>query len=549
MDTLLTYGDALKIRARTDESITVDGYLIRFTSEDDPDLHGHYFTKSTRFDIEDEEKRFAYYHHGLDRSVKTKVMGRGVLRLDDVGVRAETEIQIVDDTTREIAAKAEAGKLFYSSGAVSHLVEIEKGQKADWIKTWPIGEISLTPDPAEPRNRVTRIKTLDTPTTTPDTVPTPTPMENTAQVQPDFAAEMASIKSMLANLQAPAPVNPNLGAPVQAVAPTIVKARGDSPEKALASWIKTKGADVGGVRGFLLGETEVDVTRMFKSSENSRMDIANTGAGAATVPIGHYNNIIARRNEMALWASLGCTNIPGKGTTVNVPVENDVADPWVLTNEAAAYDRDRPVISTVAMTLLKYTKRIELTEELMEDEDSRLMPFIENYVARGLAKTENALLIAEAQAGGTLLNSFAATSIAAGLLEVGIRAGNIAYYLDAGNPGFIMRPATHSALLNIVLNGERAYSPTNLGSGAQIRPSVLGYPVYWSHEVPGIAANNRSVYFGNFAYVGRREGELSYMFDPYSLSSTGETRLLYRTRLVYKVLQAEAIGFFRHASA
>jgi len=547
MDTLLTYGDALKVLSRTEDEITVGGYLVRFTGEDDPDLEGEFFSKATRFDIEDGDSRTAYYHHGLDSSLKTRPLGRAQLRMDDAGIWAETQIRLADDYAREIAALVEAGKLGYSSGAVSHLVEKEATEKAVLIKTWPIGEVSLTPTPAEPRNRVNRIKAI--PTTTPDTVtPAPT-MENTPQAQPDFAAEMASIKSMLANLQAPAPVNPSLGAPVQAAAPTIVKSRGDSPEKALSSWIKTKGADVGGVRGFLLGETEVDVTRMFKSSENSRMDIANTGAGAATVPIGHYNNIIARRNEMALWASLGCTNIPGKGTTVNVPVENDVADPWVLTNEAAAYDRDRPVISTVAMTLLKYTKRIELTEELMEDEDSRLMPFIENYVARGLAKTENALLIAEAQAGGTLLNSFAATSIAAGLLEVGIRAGNIAYYLDAGNPGFIMRPATHSALLNIVLNGERAYSPTNLGSGAQIRPSVLGYPVYWSHEVPGIAANNRSVYFGNFAYVGRREGELSYMFDPYSLSSTGETRLLYRTRLVYKVLQAEAIGFFRHASA
>lgn len=44
-----------------------------------------------------------------------------------------------------------AGTLGYSSGALAHLVERVTGNGATVIKSWPIGEFSLTPTPAEPR--------------------------------------------------------------------------------------------------------------------------------------------------------------------------------------------------------------------------------------------------------------------------------------------------------------------------------------------------------------------------------------------------------------
>ena len=59
---------------------------------------------------------------------------------------------------------------------------------------------------------------------------------------------------------------------------------------------------------------------------------------------------------------LGVQNIPGIGTTVNVPLDAEADGEFVSTAEAAANDRDAPAVGTVAMTLTKYTKRIEISE-------------------------------------------------------------------------------------------------------------------------------------------------------------------------------------------
>jgi len=68
-----------------------------------------------------------------------------------------------DEYEKQIYKLAQAGKLGWSSGALGHLVEREPAGKAFHIKTWFIGEASLTPTPAEPRNNAMPVKSLSTP--------------------------------------------------------------------------------------------------------------------------------------------------------------------------------------------------------------------------------------------------------------------------------------------------------------------------------------------------------------------------------------------------
>ncbi len=54
-----------------------------------------------------------------------------------------------------------AGQLGWSSGTAAHLVEREEAGEAWKIKMWPLGlDASLTPTPAEPRNKVIPLKSL-----------------------------------------------------------------------------------------------------------------------------------------------------------------------------------------------------------------------------------------------------------------------------------------------------------------------------------------------------------------------------------------------------
>jgi phage head maturation protease len=139
----------------------VAGYLVVFSTEDDPDLSGEYFTKSTDFDFEDGDKTTILYHHGLDAKIGKRSLGKGTLRHDDHGVWVEAQLNLRDDYEKSIYDLAEKGKLGWSSGTASHRTEREVTGKAVWIKSWPLSlDASLTPTPAEPRTRAIPIKSL-----------------------------------------------------------------------------------------------------------------------------------------------------------------------------------------------------------------------------------------------------------------------------------------------------------------------------------------------------------------------------------------------------
>src|SRR3990170_806740 len=218
-------------------------------------------------------------------------------------------------------------------------------------------------------------------------------------------------------------------------APNVVKIPlGDNEERAFAHFIRT--GDDSGIR-------EV------RASNDTTMNITTDADGGYAVPTGHYQGIIARRDESMLANTLGVRNIPGKGTTLNVPVDDEDNGEFVSTAESVAYDRDAPALNQVQMTLVKYTKKVDMTVELLEDEDSRLMTFLNDFVGRGMAKTHNNLLLTEVAANGAVLKTFAsATVIAVDELEPIVYNDNLDPYLDdAGSVAWVMRRSVHGEII------------------------------------------------------------------------------------------------------
>jgi hypothetical protein len=141
----------------------VGGYLVLFTDETSPDLAGDFFTKSTDFDFDDDAtiRSQVYYHHGQDSTLKARKFGKATLKMDEVGVWAEGQLQLRDEYEKAVYEMAEAGKLGWSSGTAEHLVEREQKGAATWIKRWPLGlDASLTPTPCEPRTKAVPLKSL-----------------------------------------------------------------------------------------------------------------------------------------------------------------------------------------------------------------------------------------------------------------------------------------------------------------------------------------------------------------------------------------------------
>ena len=139
------------------ENGIVEGYLVRFGNPSDTDLEKDYFTKNTDFGFEfkgnESHKLGLYYNHGMDKVLGTKKIGYGEVSMDDKGLWYSAQLNLADEYAKMIYDLAKKNQLGFSSGAASHMVEREMNGKSYEIKRWALAEASLTPTPAEYRNK------------------------------------------------------------------------------------------------------------------------------------------------------------------------------------------------------------------------------------------------------------------------------------------------------------------------------------------------------------------------------------------------------------
>ena len=158
MDLLTSTVDGIK----SDRLGYVKGYLVRFGDTKTADLEGDFFTPQTDYGFPVSKGQRVplnvYYHHGMDSMVGKKSIGTGYIKMDDVGLWYEAQLDMADEYGSMIAKLCKQGKMGFSSGAAGHLVERKSMGGAAEITRWPIAEASITPTPAEYRNSVKSLK-------------------------------------------------------------------------------------------------------------------------------------------------------------------------------------------------------------------------------------------------------------------------------------------------------------------------------------------------------------------------------------------------------
>ena len=281
-----------------------------------------------------------------------------------------------------------------------------------------------------------------------------------------------------------------------------------------------------------------------RAYNNTDMNITTAADGEVLVPVGMVSDIVARRDEMALFPRLGVRRVPGKGTTVNYPIDNEPDVIFASVAEAGNVLQDAPAVTEKAFTLVKYGKHITMTWELLRDEDVNLIAFLNDWIARGWAGTHNSLLVTEVLANGTAgLTLDAAAAVGAG--EIPELVGKLMPEYQEGAQ-WLMHPSTDAHIQG--LQGDNFhFAPTPYGGVGQ---SLWGYRKNTTSYMTAFAASVKSLVFGNFNFLGMREGTgLTILRDPYTAATTGQTRLWVWFDAVYGVLQAEAIQYATHPSA
>lgn len=551
------------------------------------------------------------WEHGADVLPEDEVLGYvdwKTARKDERGWFVERALDRRNQYVKWVENLVKAGLM----GSSSRVVPGQSQKTADGeIVNWPIYKDTLTMTPAEPRmlteNTIAAMKALGIATTeetstqeTPEDGSTVGADQGGSRLEPSATSESKGVidmdeKELLALLdkrdaerkaladaeaknkadreeeikKAIAEERAKWQAEQKSLrrgsythAPAVTSGKKDDWHHAFQNWIQTgdhSGLDSGDFEEVAVGERKgLESYTLFpaegaakaseqKASNATDMNIGTAADGGDFVPTGFYNQIIARRDETMLRDRLGCRLITGVGTTVDVPVDDEADGEFVSTSEANTFDLDAPAVDKQSMTLVTYTKYTDVSYQLLDDTPAALEAFLADFVGRGLGKTHNNLLLTEVATDGTSLKSFdSASAIAAGEPEGIVSNNDLAPYLDDdASVSFVMRASTHWAIKSIT-GDFRMYGSDQGQDGREL----LGYPVRYSAKAAAPAANAKSVYFGNWYYVGYREAPgLTFIRDPYTVAVKAQVRLLWHFRTVYKVLQAEAIGYAVHPSA
>ena len=536
-DELIAYGTEVKALGGG----KIGGYLVRFSDASQPDLTGDYFDAKTAINMPDDLPLL--YNHGMDGTLKKRVIGRVKTKADDVGVWAESQMDLRDEYEKAIYAMAEAGKLGYSSGALSHLVEREPAGKSAYIKTWFIGEASLTPTPAEPRNTVMSLKSLlpsDAALTDRDETNQTKSIngENTmsdeiktavAQAVADALAqrenEMKAAELKAAELKAAEEAGYKKAVDelknVKAPRYHSTKPTDDDNDGIVAfkSWIKT-----GQVNGGLITPDSS------YSNIKAAFNVTNGATGGYLVPDPLYAQIIAKR-DLASWVRQAPTQkFSTSSDHILVPAEGTAHTDFVLTAEAAAYDENEATIDQVDLALLKYTKLVKASEEFLSDNATNFDSWLMEALGRAEAGTENAVataaLYASAQASGITTASATAITIPELVSLVGTLGGG---YNVSGQVGFIMKNATEWYLKGV------------FGTNYYAFDGFFNQPVFRSDDMEAVAATKKAVAYGNFNLFGVAEKPgMMVQRNPYLYMANGQVGIFASIFRGFAVLQAEA---------
>lgn len=377
MEDTLVYQGA-QVKALGDGKVA--GYLVRWSGPREPDLEGDFFTRETDLGVEDGNKLPIYYQHGFDGSLKHKKIGRGAVKYDDVGLWLEAQLDLRDEYERMIYKLAEDGKLGWSSGAAGHLVDREVVGKSYYIKSWPIAEASLTPQPAEPRNVAVPIKSLYAPTEQAVVTDESEVAEEIKEVIPLEEIEMDedTIKSMLAETAKQAAeqaVKAYAESQPQVKAGYDVQVVEDEADKAVKSGkpFESAGAFFTAVKNAAVSPSQID--KKLLAMKANGLNEAIPSQGGFLVPQDIASGILENMWGVGrLLSFFNPINVSGNGLLVNVVDETSRANGYrqggiqgYWMEEAGNKTASKPKFRQLDLKLKKVAAACYATDELLED--------------------------------------------------------------------------------------------------------------------------------------------------------------------------------------
>ena len=504
------------------------------------DLTGDIFTKST--DLGDTRSFVGtpvYYDHGLG-SIRGQIgtvkawtpAGDGI----DVEIELDKRLDYIDDVMKLV----KSGALGLSTGALSHLVVRQAGE----LKRWVVGEISLTPTPAEPRTltevKATQDDTVRTATATLSPSDTTsanntkgTTVENINQIVQD--AVVTALKNVAGE--------PVSGGTIVAPAPAVKTIAMDNDADAFASRDYER-AYKSYVRG-TADNSELNVLSNAKNHAFKTLNETTNNDGGFTVPTTVNREITAKRDDMSLLGQFAFTRVTTESWKHIMPAQSTKATAGIVAEGVTATASEPNLANSRTIQLYKDTLEFAVTDELLADSSSNLEQFMQVEIARAMAVSANSYIIlgtGSSQPYGLVTRVTNTVNLGASAVTnaqvIAVSTAVNGNYLQNGQTGWIMRNSTWGALRTLDLTNYNRITAIEAG----IRYAE-GWRVALSESASAIGATGvKPLYFGNFNYYAFCERTSGVQIDRWRDVRKGITYIVASWRYGGDVTQPEAFA-------
>ena len=531
----------------------IGGYLVQFGAPDQPDLTGEFFSAET--DYGEATVSDVYYNHGKDARLGLRRLGRADLRKDDVGVWAETQLALRDEYERRIYGMAEAGKLGWSSGTANHLVEREPQGKAVRILRWPLGlDASLTPMPAEPRNRIVALKTWE-PEASLVSDGQPADGENIKSVTitpvMGFVRETTTMDANTATKSVDERID-DLSKAVNQILQFVQ----DSPAIKNVGYVSQDGGkadrNVKSFGDFLTAIARRDVTRLhsvYGSTKANDLTSATGELGGYLVPSDYNNSLLQVAFQRSPILSL-IDRIPVSTQSGEWPALDQFVAPTAGVGKSAfagglsvaaraeggTYTETNPTFEMLQWRVASIGGYTQVSNELMADNAVSIEALLRSLIGVAIAAKEEYYVLRGNGAGEPLgvLNApctIGVTTAADNVFSITDATNMLSRFLPVGGrPVWVMHRGVLPDLAAAGIASTVTTLMTDLQGQNPMNLSLYGYPIVFSEHMP--QANYDDVLLADFsAYKLWVRGGLEIDFSPHYAFINGQGTWRFGERL------------------
>jgi HK97 family phage major capsid protein len=455
----------------------------------------------------------------------------------DVEIELDKRLSYIDDVMKLVRM----GALGLSTGSMSHLV-VRKGGE---LKRWTVGEISLTPTPAEPRT-LTEVKATQNDDTR-TAVTTLSPSDNTPSASSTKGTTTMSLKDEIKQALVEIAGEPVAGGTLAVPAPTVKSIALDNDTDPFASRDYERA-----YKAYVRGAADDSALNVLSNAKSHAFKTLNEGTnndGGFTVPTTINREIIARRDDMSLLGAFAFTRVTTESWKHIMPAQSTKATAGIVAEGVTATASEPNFANSKTIQLYKDTLEFAVTDELLADSSSNLEQFMQVEIARAMAVSSNSYIILGTGSGqpyglnARVTNSVALSASAITNAQViSVSTAVNGSYLQNGQTGWIMKNATWGALRTLDLTNYNRITAIEAG----IRYAE-GWRVALSESVAAIGTGNKSLWFGNFNYYAFCERTSGVQIDRWRDVRKGLTYIVASWRYGGDVTQPEAFAVGTHA--